>query len=316
MSTCKSQRDHLKAYLAGEITPHDLEALLSHATHCEECRGILELHRELAVTDSVIPLPTDDQFRALRQRVMRETARPDPDGSLAVSSTPTLYGRLAGWWRRSPVLKPAVVGVLLVLAVLGGRWSAERESFQSTDILDELQREAALQTGLDSFWNSPTSYQNVTVRSRPDGALELGFDACRHIETTTSRDSPLAREVLVHAILDRHTLGTRLHALQLVPEMRDDRLRDALVFTLHNDPEPAVRLQALSALKRDPDDARVREALLLTLRDDPSVQLRLTALDALASRGADAQTVRSAIDAVDQLGDEAVVRQATRLMGL
>ena len=133
------------------------------------------------------------------------------------------------------------MAALLVVAVLGGRWSVKDGTPEAGDLVDELQRSAAMQTGLDSFWDAPVSYANVTVRSREDGALELGFDACRHVELTTSRDSPLAREVLVHAILDQQTLGARMQAVRLVPEMGDDRLRDALVFTLHHDPEPAVR---------------------------------------------------------------------------
>jgi len=304
------------AYLAGDITPHDLDGLLSHAIGCDECRGILELHRDLAAVGPVIPEPSDEEFRALRQRVLDETARSAPAVSSAVSPLRGLYTKLVAGWRQSPVLKPALMAALLVMAVLGGRWSAQDERSPKGDFLDELRRDAALQTGLDSFWDAPISYANVTVRSSEDGTLELGFDACRHVELTTSRESPLAREVLVHAILDQQTLGTRLHALQLVPEMGDDRLRDALVFTLHNDPDPAVRLQALSALDRDPDDDRVQEALLMTLRDDPSVQLRLMALDALALRRADAQAVRYAIRASDQVGDEAVMQRATRLMDL
>ena len=45
---------------------------------------------------------------------------------------------------------------------------------------------------------------NVAVRPRSDGMLSMSFDVCRHVDTETDRQSPLAREVLLHAILEKN----------------------------------------------------------------------------------------------------------------
>jgi hypothetical protein len=101
--------------------------------------------------------------------------------------------------------------------------------------------------------------------------------------------------------------------MELAQELQDARLREALMVVMHNDPEPVVRLEALRQIRRDPDTARVQEALLRTLRDDRSVQLRLAALEALVMQQADPQRVRQAIEAVDPVGDRAVLQCAVQL---
>ena len=246
----------------------------------------------------------------MRQGVLAEITA---HGARATRWSPGRW--LMEWWHRLAVLRPVAMAVLVALAVLAGRWSVTPPRLDDDLLLAEIQHQAAMQNDLAGFWDAPFSYTNIAVRPRSDGDLELGFDVSRHIELVTPRQSPLAREVLVHAILESRRLGTRLKAMELAPELQDARLREALVLALHNDPEPAVRLKALALLGRDPNIARGQEALFQTLRNDRSIQLRLAALEALAAQQVDPLRVRQAIQSMDLTGNRAVLQHAVQLLG-
>ena len=307
MPECRDQRERIEAYLANSITASDLRELLAHAELCEDCRIVLELHRELGLAGERIPEPAGQEFQNLRESVLAQIA-----ARSAARERRSPGHALSRWWRGNPILRPAAVVVLLVATVLAGRWSAQPKRLDDALLLAEIQRQAVARSDLAGYWDARFSLANVAVRPRGDGNLELEFDVCRRFDVVTSRRSPLAREALVTAILDSGTLGMRLRAMELAPEMQDVRLREALVFALHNDPEPAVRLEALSLLMRDREDVLVQDAILQSLRADVSVQVRLAALEALAAQRVDPQRILQTIQTVDGVGERAILQQAAQ----
>lgn len=311
MPECRDQWRRIEAFLADSIAAGELRKLLAHAATCEHCRTVLELHRELVRTREQIPEPTEREFRGLRQSVLAEIAS---RGTTGERRSPVRV--LSRWWSGAPILRPALVTLLVIAAVLVGRWSAAPGRLDDDLLLSEIKNQAVEQTGLSSYWDARFTFANVSVRPLGSGSLMLDFDVCRRLNVVTSRHSPLAREVLVNAILDPGTLGTRLKAMQLAPELQDERLREALVFALHNDPDPTVRLEALSLLIRDYDDTLVMDAVLQTLHADASVQVRLAALEALAARRVDARRIRQTIQTIEGVGNRAVLQQAMQRLNI
>ena len=108
---------------------------------------------------------------------------------------------------------------------------------------------------------------DVRVRQLVGGQVELAFNASQHVELTRSLDDPLVRESLVHAMLDRSSLGSRLKAVSLAAETADEKVREALVFAVRHDPSQPVRVRALEVLARGAVDANVREALIHVLEN-------------------------------------------------
>jgi hypothetical protein len=143
----------------------------------------------------------------------------------------------------------------------------------------------------------------------------LSFDATRHVDVATTLDSPLAREVLVHAMIEPSPMGSRFEAMAVAGGSMNERLREAMVFILLNDPSLPVRLRSLEVLSRHSSDPVVQDALLASLSQDPSVQVRLLALETLASRHVAPDVIRRAIgDAPDESG-RAVLHRAIELIG-
>ena len=95
----------------------------------------------------------------------------------------------------------------------------------------------------------------------------------------------------------------------------DDKLREALIFILLNDPSLPVRLRSLEILMPYASDPRVQDALLVAVAQDPSVQIRLLAVESLAGQHKDPGVIRHALGASLDENDRAVLHRAIQLMG-
>ncbi len=273
---------------------------------CPDCQQLLELHAALENLGERLPEPSEAELRAMRKGVLAQIRRAEKPAQRG-----SFWSDLATLLRAHPVAAavPLAVG-LFVAALLLGRWTAPSLDDR---LLLEIRQQAALKQGLDEYWDAPFSYTNVALRPQANRNLALSFDACRHIELETPVDSPVASDVLLQAILEPSTLGTRMKAMQMTPQIMDGRLKDALIITMHSDPDLAVKLEALSVLNRYPYDATIQKALLTTLQKDEAVQMRLLALDYLADQRVDPETIRQTITETELEGDVAVMRHALEL---
>lgn len=302
MSDCRACREWIESALAGQLPAAQRAELLRHAEVCADCRALLQLHDELAAAAVIVPEPEPGSLAAMREEVLARIA----GRGAAPRARRSFAADLAALWRAHPAPAALALAATLAVAVLLGAaglppWRAPGASPRTpaqgaNALLGELRRTAAARTGLDDFWDTPYSLANVAVRPRTDGMLSMSFDVCRHIDVEADRQSPLAREVLLHAILEPSSLGSRFEAIALSPEIPDDSLKEALILTLREDPSLAVRVNTLATLARYPLDASIQDALVRTLRSDPEVQMRLLALAQLTSRRVDLEQLRSTVN--------------------
>jgi hypothetical protein len=314
MSGCQRFKDFLEQYVAGEAAPSELEVMREHANSCADCRYLMELHEELSLATEEVPQPSEAHFQSMRAAVLRQIPR---EGHRATERKKAFGGFWRSLWAQ-PVLRPALAFILVVALIGGGflvgRLSAEPPVFDETLMVQEINRQASLDKGLAGYWDSPFVYSNVKFRPH-NGAVALSFDVTRHMDLETAADSPLAREIMLHAILDPSAMGSRLDAIELAPRTMDAKLKEVLVFTLLNDPSFPVRLKALEVLARYAKDPAVQDALLLSIGQDPSVQIRFLALEFLAGQGVDPDSIRRAIGEVSSETDRAVLRRVDELTG-
>jgi len=309
MNRCHRYQDLIESCLADQITSADRADLDEHCTACAECAGQLTVHRNLLELGNEIPLPGQLELRDMREAVLAATGERKPADNNARSRAGFLadLGRL---WRTHPLPAGLATAAVLVGAVLLGRGIPQDHSLERALMQQSNGWATVGAASLDEYLDSPFSFANVSVRHQEQERLALSFDVSRHVDMLVAQDSPLAREVLLQAILEPSSLGSRLRAMKVTPQLRDDRLKEALVATMLDDPDPAVRINALAVLAQYPYDQHSQDALIQTLRQDQDVQMRLTALDELARQNVGLETIRNAVGDDDPNGTMALLHQA------
>jgi hypothetical protein len=271
---------------------------------------MMELHRELTEVPGGFPQATEEEFTAMRAAVLRRVG-----AGVRKRKVEPFWKRLISFPTARPAYASAFAVALIALGFVLGRIGPEPARFDDNLLVGEVIHQASLGRGLEGYWESPFTYSNVDIHRRNDGEAILSFDVTRRVDVRTTLDSPLAREVIVYAMIDPSNMGSRLEAMTVAGRSMDENLKKALVFVLLNDPSMPVRLKSLDILSRHASDPVVQDALLVSLSRDPSVQVRLMALESLASRHVAPEAIRRAIGESPDQNDRAVLHLATELMG-
>ncbi len=317
MSKCRFYREILKDRIGGNMSAPseargialDEEALQAHLAVCSDCRRLSRLH-ELLEKEAVTPAePSEERFERMREAVRKRIlASPPPPG----------FGFRPWALFPSPRLR-IVMAAGLFLAVAAGSFVAGRLTSPRTEplqsrLLSELYREAVRDGGPAEVWNSKYTLSNVSLRELEDGRLDLGFDVTTRVRVKERRDVPFVRELLLQSLLNAESPGLRIKALSDLENLPARQALEALIFTLHNDPVPAVRTSAFDILAAMPGDPAIEAAMLRTLREDIAVELRLRALDYLAGRKTDPARIRESIEAGPADSRPAVLVRAAKLL--
>lgn len=311
MSDCRRFHELIEQHLGEGLSASDHSDLAKHCRDCHDCAELMTLHTDLVGMRTECPIPEKSAFRDMRTSVLDETATSHAFRKTS-KKAPTFLADLGRFWRAHLLPSGFATAAVLVCALFVGRMSMPVQSLES-----ELLRHAATgggetQAGIADFWESPYFFDNVSVRRRGQGQLAFSFDASRHLEMELPQTAPLAREILLHAILAPSSLGSRLEAMKMAPEIQDERLKEALIATLLYDADPTVRINALGVLVRYPYDQRSEDTLIQALSLDHDVQIRMTVLEELSRHEVDPSLVRTAINKNSALGTKAILRQAAQ----
>ena len=162
-----------------------------------------------------------------------------------------------------------------------------------------------------SFSRRPSWIPSGTTVSPSRSSESKPTHLTTHVQLVESAQSDIAREVLVHALLDPSSIGSRLKAMTYAADAAEPKVVQALILALRHDDNLAVRLEALALLTDHLDAPEVESAVLATLRDDESVQMRLLALDSLAGHSVDRERIRQVIETVERPDDAALLVRLT-----
>jgi hypothetical protein len=320
MKECKDYREMIQSYIAGEISPANLDSLYHHCQSCPDCGQLWEMHSNLAAAGEELPQPPEDGLQAVRANVLARIIRDERAGAennrdRQADSWHTRWWDLGALLRARPAVALPMAAVLVVVSVIAGRMSVPAQQSNDNVIMREISQQASRQTALIDYWDTPLSYTNVNARPVAGGNLDLSFNVSRHVRIVTPMGSPVAREVLMQAILEPAEAGTKMKAIALTPRVMDPKIKEALILTMHHDPHLAVRMEAMSVLETAPYDSVLQKAFLTTLHGDEEVQMRLQALEYLAQKQANKSTLRRTIELSKLEGDTPVYQHAIELIG-
>ena len=276
------------------------QALFAHLARCGSCRELLDFHEDLTAVADEFAGPSEDALAALRRRVIDEISGD------TISHRAEVVARRRPLWRRSQLLRAAASVLVLLTGFTIGRVIDRGSSSESDLLIAALESSATQNIRLQDVENSPTLISNVAVRSLDGGRVALAFDVARHLEVQRNENDPLVNELLVHAMLDQSSLGSRLKAVSLASTASNGKVQEALIFAMVNDPDLPVRLRALEILTKAPFGDTTEEGLFQVLQHDDSMQMRLLAVELLAQRETSRQRLLEGMRGDDPTFDAAL----------
>jgi len=311
MSDCVEFEGLIDREHAGEaLTSAERERLAAHLESCRSCDELFDLVGTLRVADDGDE-PADEELASMRARVRTALARPvvvpfrrRTSGWLpaAAAAAAALAGMALGWTLGSHEPPRPAGG-----AVAGFEGDAP---FAAPRLTGELRRAAVRHASFEQTSDSPFFYRNVRVSPAAAGRVRLGFDVSRHLDLELAQDDPLLAEVLVQAMVEPDSIGTRLAAIDAAPPALDPKVRRALIVAMRRDANLAVRLRAQERLAAVAGDEAITGAMLEVLADEESVEMRFAAIDYLAGNRIAPEQLEQAIRAGDRAGDRALLVHA------
>jgi hypothetical protein len=309
MSDCDRFHELIERRLGGDVTAADTAALREHCRGCRDCRRLCAADDQLR--DAALAVEPDALGLAeVRRAVLRQARQP---GSRAAE-------RFSPGWRPRWAVACAAAAALLLLGFLAGRRggpAAVALAGKDAPVVRGFSKVAQAARQIRDPLDSPFTYANVRFEpGEGSGRLRLGCDVSAHLDLERPLDDPLVAEVVVQTLRNgTSSLGSRLKAMAVASRLADPRVRSALVAVLHEDPSPAVRLEALASLSRGASDPQVRAAVLQALRNESSMQVRLLAVDYLAASGVDRASLLRAAESGPEAMREALAVRASQDLG-
>jgi hypothetical protein len=265
-----------------QLEDEDQTELFAHLATCRDCRDLMQFHEDLAMAGGEFGEVDGEALAGVRGRVLDE-----------IRSTEGAVAKPAALWAvgRPRLLAAAAVAVMAIGGFAAGRMVAGINPTGSDLLVATLEDGAQDHRRLRDVEDSPNIISNVAVRSVGEGRVAMSFDVARHLEIERPVNDPLVNEVLVHAILDQSSMGSRLKAVSMAARAGNGKVEEALVFSMLDDPDLPVRMRALEILAERPISEGIQQGLMRVLRHDESMQMRLLATEVLANGGAGGQRV-------------------------
>ncbi|RPJ56989.1 MAG: hypothetical protein EHM23_21950 [Acidobacteria bacterium] len=285
--------------LAYDELDEDQKYLLNeHLAVCAECREQLDELKEVQQAAGSVGEPSETLLRQARRELRIGLRHPEP--------------KRTGWfadWNWSwlvPSFRTAVAGTLcLAIGLAAGYFVYRQPSAGEGPIIN---RPVA---GLLPASPGNISVGNIRFidADASDGNVEFTYEATAPVHLRGSVNDPLIQGVLSEALTDAQNPGVRLRAASLLNtdqlKQPDADVKRALITALKMDENNGVRKQALAALQNFPFDIEIRDALLYVLNNDSNPAMRIAAIDAVRTeRYRDPEVLRVLEEKMNTDGNE------------
>jgi hypothetical protein len=264
---CQEAQADLSLYLYGELDFAQEEAYEAHLAECSFCQLTLNRekawHATLNTQQKDVPL---DLLSDCRQQLRTRCGL----GAGERTSFWNRRFRFADFRTTAWSFRLAAASLLVVLGFAAGR---AVDHFYSGGGQPE-------EAGLINFADSPvTRIQNI--RAMPNKGVRILVEQVRNGEISGSPDDEHVRELLLAAARESLDPGIRVDSVEMLAGQNGQDVRDALIASIQNDPNAAVRLKALEGLRQFSMDPAVRNALKFVLSHDRDAGVRTEAIDVL-----------------------------------
>jgi len=257
-----------------ELDKDQVYLLEQHLQTCSDCR------KELAELKQALSMA--GQKPEIDERILAD-ARRELRIQLAIARQSSRRGWFSGWrWGRlAPSLQTAMAGAVCLVLGLGIGYLMYHGG-QSKGAATTISSQ-----GSGEILARPVSIGNLRFLDADpsDGRVAFTYEEIEPKRYEGSVNDPRVQEVLSAALTDEQNPGIRLRAADLLGtdhlKTPDPAVKQALIGALKMDENNGVRKQAMTALLNFPFDNDVRDALLFVLNNDPNPAMRIAAIDGI-----------------------------------
>ncbi len=305
----KDIKRKIEQLLAGELNDTEVSQLRTALEAYPEYREIADLHAMLERMENDAPELPGEQFGRMRANVLRAVRLQQNDTSSVKKES--LLDRIKLFLARPEMAAAALT--LIIGFFLGRNFPGSGEGMTG-QFLSQINTLASQNTQLNDIKNSPYTYSNISFREVDQNTVELSFDVSTHLNMVKTKNDPVVREVIAQALLNPSNVGSELKAISFSESIVDQRVKQALIFSMQNAPILAVRQKAEETLLSYQEDPEIREAFLGVLREEESVQMRLMALEYLITNNISPDSVRTLVDQKHLQNSPAVLFRAKKYL--
>jgi hypothetical protein len=300
MQNCRSTEKLIKKLISDELESEEKSRLTNHIRQCKKCGELYNAHIQLSSLESELIQTDSEAFSKIRRNVIqiiqqKESAKPIPWYQKLNDQIYLIFNR------------PAMVAASALLLFAAGfslkSILTETTELSQSGLINQIKHTAIKNTDLQQVENSPFIFSDVKFNNIDGENMALSFNVTTHVDLVRHKDDPLLKEVLAQSLLNTDKIGNQLNAISYAKQIMDPKIKEALIFTLQNDGNLAVRTKAMTSLTNYPNDDQIQNAFLTILRSEESVNMRLMAIDYLTNYPADQKLLKDALQYMNSAED-------------
>lgn len=305
---CDWIKENAVLYAYDELPDDQRHEFERHVATCSRCEQEIENVRAfLGAMKTAAPVtePSPNFVTASRMRLQEALEHAEQSRGLG-----RFTFDVAGWFHQLK-LNPALVAMLLIFGFVGGAVTTfvTRRSPSGGGIVSPI--ENPQQAGVLPIANIKGITQDPTSNK-----VQIQYDTLVPAQAEGSVDDPTIQRLLLYASRARDNSGVRMDSMDVLTKNGDnDRVREALIFSLRYDKNPGVRLKALEGLKNYvKTDRRVRDVMLEALMRDDNSGVRVAAIQSLQPVMADTSVRATLQDLADRDSNKYIRYESQRAL--
>lgn len=295
--------------ISGTLEQHELKQLQDLTGDDPAYKDLIKMHNKLSSIDHSSLTASESEFKKMRENVLRQIRVQELNP--VDNKFDLLLGKIWSLFIRPEM---AVAALTLIIGFFLGRISPGASGQFSSMILNQISLFASENTDFIDTKNSPYQYSNISLKEIDQEKIELSFDVSTHLQLVREKDDPLVREVIAQSLLNPDNVGTELRAITYSETILDKKLKDALIFSMHNAPVLAARLKAMSTLIKYQTDSDIQNAFIKVLKEESSVKMRLMALDYFEQNAVEKEKLAQVLESAELKKSPAVWIKAKKYL--
>lgn len=277
MNNDKEIQRLIEKLLSGEISQTESDQLAEYISQYPEYKDLLLVHDKLSRVEFPVPDPDTVFFNKMRTEVLRKI-RVNEQKSPGILQE--FIDKIKDYAFRPEM---AVAALTLIIGFLLGRALPPDQGTLTSNLMAKIRSLATENTNLKDVQRSPVIYSNVQFKEIDKNKVSINLDATTHLDFTGEKDDPLVRDIMAQTLLSSSNIGSELKAISYTRGIVDQKLKETLIYSMHNNPVLATRMKAMSGLIEYKNDDEIKNAVLKVLREEESVKMRLLAINYLTN---------------------------------